>query len=41
MKWASFPFHQTLDEFNIEEQTSLSQKQLNQLKDLTLFNLST
>ncbi|CAI8974492.1 MULTISPECIES: IS21-like element helper ATPase IstB [Bacillus] len=43
LKWATLPYHKTLDEFNLSEQQSLSQKQLNQLKDLTwldqLFNL--
>lgn len=34
-KWATFPFYRTLDEFNVEEQKSLSNKKLNQLKDLT------
>ena len=34
MKWAKFPYHKTLDEFNIEEQQSLSSRQLNQLKEL-------
>ncbi|MEQ6376782.1 IS21-like element helper ATPase IstB [Bacillaceae bacterium S4-13-56] len=35
LKWATFPFYSTLDEFNLEEQKSLSNKKLNQLKDLT------
>lgn len=35
MKWAAFPSHKTLDEFNLDEQQSLSRKQLNQLKELT------
>ncbi|NLJ19116.1 IS21-like element helper ATPase IstB [Globicatella sulfidifaciens] len=35
LKWAAFPSHKTLDEFNLEEQQSLSKKQLNQLKELT------
>jgi len=43
MKWAAFPFHKTLEEFDVHEQTALSQKQLNQLKELTwldqLYNL--
>ncbi|WP_289143102.1 IS21-like element helper ATPase IstB [uncultured Brevibacillus sp.] len=43
LKWAAFPYQKTLDEFNLVEQQSLSQKQVNQLKDLTwldqLFNL--
>lgn len=43
LKWAAFPFHQTLDAFRIEEQQSLSQKQLNQLRTLNwmeqLYNL--
>ncbi|UOQ87400.1 IS21-like element helper ATPase IstB [Gracilibacillus sp. SSPM10-3] len=34
-KWATFPFYSTLEEFNIQEQKSLSNKKLNQLKDLT------
>lgn len=43
MKWAAFPFHKTLDKFDVQEQTALSQKQLNQLRELTwldqLYNL--
>ncbi|NSL53379.1 ATP-binding protein, partial [Calidifontibacillus erzurumensis] len=35
MKWASFPFYKTLDEFHLEEQQSLSRKQFNQLRELT------
>lgn len=35
MKWAAFPYHKTLEEFDVHEQRSLSQKQLNQLKELT------
>ena len=35
LKWATFPYHKTLDEFNLDEQQSLSRKQLNQLKELT------
>lgn len=35
LKQASFPGYKTLDEFNIKEQQSLSQRQLNQLKELT------
>lgn len=35
MKWAAFPYHKTLEEFDVREQASLSQKQLNQLKELT------
>lgn len=35
MKQAGFPQHQTLDEFDISEQESLSERQLNQLKELT------
>jgi DNA replication protein DnaC len=34
-KWATFPFHSTVDEYNVNEQKSLSSKKLNQLKDLT------
>ena len=34
-KWATFPFQKTLEEFNLKEQKSLSNKQLNRLKDLT------
>ena len=34
LKLAAFPEHKTLHQFNIEEQQSLSQKQLNQLKEL-------
>jgi DNA replication protein DnaC len=43
LKWATFPFNKTLEEFNLKEQRSLSSKQLNSLKDLTwveqLYNL--
>jgi len=35
MKMASFPEYKSLDEFDISEQQSLSQRQLNQLKELT------
>jgi DNA replication protein DnaC len=34
MKWAKFPYHKTLDEFNIEEQQCLTLRQLNQLREL-------
>ncbi len=34
LKWAKFPYYKTLDEFNIEEQVSLSTRQLNQLREL-------
>nr|WP_249365453.1 IS21-like element helper ATPase IstB [Cytobacillus citreus] len=43
LKWATFPYHKTLNDFNLGEQESLSKKQLNQLKELTwieqLFNI--
>lgn len=43
MKWASFPFHKTLQDFNLEEQPSLSKRQFNQLIELNwieqLYNL--
>jgi DNA replication protein DnaC len=35
LKWVSFPFQKTLSEFNLTEQESLSNKQLDQLKELT------
>lgn len=35
MKHASFPLYQTLDEFDLDEQASLSKRQFNQLKELT------
>ena len=35
MKQANFPQYQTLDEFDIAQQESLSERQLNQLKELT------
>jgi DNA replication protein DnaC len=38
LKWATFPFNKTLEEFNLKEQKSLSNKQLNRLKDLTWWN---
>lgn len=34
LKWAKFPYFKTLDEFNMEEQRSLSTRQLNQLREL-------
>ncbi|MBT2728832.1 IS21-like element helper ATPase IstB [Bacillus sp. ISL-75] len=34
LKWAKFPYLKTLDEFNLEEQISLSARQLNQLREL-------
>ncbi|MED4352015.1 IS21-like element helper ATPase IstB [Schinkia azotoformans] len=34
LKWARFPYYKTLDEFIIEEQASLSSRQLNQLREL-------
>jgi DNA replication protein DnaC len=34
-KWATFPFYNTIDEYDLQEQKSLSSKKLNQLKDLT------
>lgn len=34
LKLARFPYHKTLDEFSIEEQESLSKRQLNQLREL-------
>ena|SRR5699024_1437678 len=43
LNWASFPFDKTLEEFNLDEQQSLSNKQFNQLKELLwveqLYNL--
>ena len=34
LKLARFPYHKTIDEFNIEEQESISKRQLNQLREL-------
>ncbi|EIT84453.1 transposase [Fictibacillus macauensis ZFHKF-1] len=34
LKWAKFPYHKTLDEFKIEEQKSVSTRQINQLREL-------
>jgi DNA replication protein DnaC len=34
LKWAKFPYHKTLDEFRMEEQKSISSRQINQLKEL-------
>lgn len=43
MKWATFPNYQTLNEFSLSEQPSLTKKQFNQLVDLAwldqLYNL--
>jgi|SRR5699024_1913256 len=33
-KWATFPFHKTLNQFDVSEQQSLSKKQFNQLREL-------
>lgn len=35
LKWASFCEYKTLEEFDLTEQQSLSQRQLNQIKELT------
>lgn len=35
LKWARFPFQKNLDAFNLQEQPSLSQRQLKQLRELT------
>jgi len=35
LKYASFPEYKTLDDFNLNEQPSLSKKQFNQLKELS------
>jgi DNA replication protein DnaC len=34
LKWAKFPYHKTLDEFRMEEQKSISSRQINQLREL-------
>ncbi|MDF0728727.1 IS21-like element helper ATPase IstB [Cytobacillus sp. S13-E01] len=43
LKWAGFPFYKTLEAFNLNEQQSLSKKQINQLKEFAwldqLYNL--
>ena len=43
LKWATFPYHKTLEQFYLAEQQSLSKKQFNQLKELLwleqLYNL--
>lgn len=43
LKWATFPYHKTLEQFYLNEQESLSKKQFNQLKELLwieqLYNL--
>ena len=43
LKWATFPFNKTLEQFDLTEQQSLSKKQFNQLKELLwieqLYNL--
>ena len=35
MKWAKFPYLKTLKEFDLSDQTSLSQRQLNQLEEMS------
>jgi DNA replication protein DnaC len=43
LKSAAFPFYKTLDKYNLDEQQSLTKRQLNQLKEFTwldqLYNL--
>jgi len=43
LKWAAFPFYKTIEEFQLDEQQSLSKKQLHQLTEFTwldqLYNL--
>ncbi|MCT1905567.1 ATP-binding protein, partial [Oceanobacillus sojae] len=43
LKWAAFPSYKTLEEFHLDEQQSLSKRQVNQLKEFTwldqLYNL--
>lgn len=43
LKWATFPYHKTLEQFHLDEQESLSKKQFNQLSELLwieqLYNL--
>ncbi|TLG80503.1 IS21-like element helper ATPase IstB [Vagococcus zengguangii] len=34
LKWANFPYQKTLSEFHLEEQTAISKRQLEQLKEL-------
>jgi len=34
LKWAKFPYQKTLDEFQIDEQKSISSRQIKQLKEL-------
>ncbi len=34
LKWAAFPFIKTLDEFKLEEQPSLSKRQMEQLREM-------
>jgi len=36
MKWARFPYIKTLNEFIIEEQTAITERQLTQLKEFKL-----
>ena len=35
LKWAKFPFQKSLEEFNLKEQPSLSERQLRQLRELS------
>lgn len=35
LKWARFPMHRSLQEFKIEEQQALTERQLNQLEELS------
>lgn len=34
LKWAKFPYHKTVDQFRMDEQKSISNRQISQLKEL-------
>lgn len=34
LKWAKFPYHKTLEDYNLGEQKSLSERQIRQLKEM-------
>lgn len=34
MKWANFPYHKTLDEYRLEDQTAIGERQFKQLRSL-------
>lgn len=38
LKWANYPYHKTLEAYEISEQTSLTERQMKQLKEMNWSN---